>query len=216
MEDAVTGPEPRNVKPTHLNLPLCSLALGVFFLTPVAAAEEYPSVGPADEDISEAFESGFRYAGHEGEAGLEVARFGPSYVFTALSEEGVAKEIVCLLCTTEEVLVKARGFGAALHGSVENAEVPPPLAPSDIRKSSVRRKLRPAAVFIGLGLSAVVLGGVFMSLDGECADPACGTPHKTKGLGIGLLSAGLAIDVAAIVWLLVPNRENPAFGEGAK
>jgi hypothetical protein len=88
-----------------------------------------------------------------------------------------------------------------------------PLLLPRVKPRVEKRKIRAAAIVIGLGLSSVVVGGTLLGLDGQCAtakeDSAgnCSVEHDLKGAGIGLIAGGAAIQ-ALLIWLLMPEKEN--------
>ncbi|MDJ0762018.1 MAG: hypothetical protein QNJ97_03435 [Myxococcota bacterium] len=72
--------------------------------------------------------------------------------------------------------------------------------------SNSRSKVRPAVALLGLGLTTAALGGIFLWLDGNCADVQCKDVHGVGGTGWGLLAGGIAIDAATLIWLFWPEK----------
>ncbi len=75
-------------------------------------------------------------------------------------------------------------------------------------------KTRPAVALAGLGITAAVLGGVFLWLDGGCASPderdptgECAHVHNLRGAGWALVAGGALIEVGTLIWLLWPDDD---------
>lgn len=181
------------------------------------------------ETVTRAFEAGQgAFSGGKAPLLLEVDRNGDHWSLTGYDRTGASlRRLTCLMCTNQEAAAAAAFLGDAL-GREYRGEGPAPVTiagkdttlslggvPVPLLRDEDRRpfekavrtdtpvRTRLAVVAAGLGISAFVIGGVFLWMDGACADSECAHFHELKGASIALLVTGAMLETAAILlWRL--------------
>ena len=183
----------------------------------------------ANARVVQAFEDAVRDARDSGDVTppphLRIERAGYSWSLTARKEAASASEqLTCLLCTTDEAAATAEFLGrrsaretgdrpvgkesslTGIPAGSPHGETTVSFDDAPSRGPIVRTRV--AVVATGLGIAAAAAGGVFLSLNGECAVADCEYRHYLKTPGIALIAAGATLVTAAI--LLWRIRHNPS------
>lgn len=224
--------------PTRKSAVSRAILAAVFFLLSVVSIDvvalEEQTSQPSDEDLIQAFNLGFtRGQDSENETTMVVTRFGPTFVFREFGVDTEDKmKLACVLCTPDEALDKALLFGLALNTEkrLAHSDSPAEMDPvsselvdlATLKKSPISKKLRPTIALVGLGVTAVALGAIFLWLDGQCANNVvdsqgdCQKHHNSKGVGLSLISVGAIIDIGALVWFFWPERNESVEMEESK
>lgn len=172
-----------------------------------------------DDDIVSAFK-----LGASANARLEIEHHGATTALTGRLKIGDRDEslnLVCMLCTDEEVKSTARSMGARLAAAAQGKEAPISMADEPAPTSGFaesgrvpkdRTRLRISIVMAGLGAAVAAAGGAFLATDGDCAtervdqDGDCEKLHNGAAVGWALVSVGAVAFIVGLVAAIATSR----------
>ncbi len=212
----------------------CAASIAILFAARAGFCDTVEVARPADAAIQHAFAFGLGdFPSSKTPLQLEITRMGHHVALIGYDRSGATvARLTCLLCTGQEAAAAAAYFGDFLGRqyrgdppgpisneagstlSVNGAPVPAlpanglsPLFAAPVPKDTALR-LRLAITAASLGASALVIGGIFIWLDGACSDQKCKFFHQLKGSGIGLVVSGALLETAAVLlWRLKRKKE---------
>jgi hypothetical protein len=172
---------------------------------------------------------------HDNDLSLVVTRFGRHWTLEGRDRTGMeADRLTCLLCTDLEAISAAAFLGDTirkkadgepaskeeLNSSVATISIKgvlvPPYSPKKELDTPAMREAPPidrstqfrwAAVSAAAGVSAGVIGGVFLWMNGNCATSDCSKLHSLKGPGIGLLVSSALLETAAVLLFSIKRKK---------
>ncbi len=172
-----------------------------------------------DDDIESAFK-----LGASTNARLEIEHHGATTLLTGhlrIGDNEESLDLVCMLCTEEEVLSTARSMGVRLAAAAEGKEAPSSTADEPAPEIEFalsaqvpedRTKLRISVVVAGLGAAVAAAGGAFLAMDGDCAsesvdqDGDCEKLHNGAPVGWTLVSVGAVAFIVGLVAAIATSR----------
>ncbi len=172
-----------------------------------------------DDDIVSAFK-----LGASTNARLEIEHHGATTALTGhlrIGDRDESLNLVCMLCTDQEVLSIARSMGARLAAAAEGKEAPSSTADESAPENGFalsaqvpedRTGLRISVVVAGLGAAVAAAGGAFLAMDGDCAservdqDENCEKLHNGAPVGWALVSVGAVAFIVGLVAAIATSR----------
>ncbi len=202
---------------------LAPMAAAVLIL--IAALLAIPSVarGDAPDKRDDEIVSAFRL-GASANARLEIEHHGATTALTGslrIGDKDESLNLVCMLCTDEEVLSTAHSMGARLAAAAGGTEAPISMADEPAPTSGFaelgrvpkdRTRLRISVVIAGLGAAVAAAGGAFLAMDGDCAtelvdqDGDCEKLHNGAPVGWALVSVGAVAFIVGLVAAIATSR----------
>jgi hypothetical protein len=166
---------------------------------------------------------------------LFAARFGHHWTLEGKDSTGREVErLTCLLCTEPEAISLAAFLGSAIRKQAEgeststdevdssiatisiNGTIVPLYSPKkrtdissiqEVPRTNRSLQFRWAAILAAGGASAAAVGGVFLWMDGNCANSTCSELHSLKGPGIGLLVSSALLETAAVLLFTIRRKK---------
>lgn len=197
--------------------PMAAALIAALLVMPSAARGD--EVDTRDDDIVSAFK-----LGASANARLEIEHHGATTALTGnlrIGDNDESMNLVCMLCTDEEVLATARSMGVRLAAAAQGKEAPATMADEPASKNEFaksaqvpedRTRLRVSVVVAGLGAAVAAAGGAFLAMDGDCAtdrvdqDGDCAKLHNGAPVGWTLVSVGAVAFIVGLVAAIATSR----------
>jgi hypothetical protein len=184
--------------------------------------------------LNDAFRTGLN-GFRENDLSISAMRFGHHWTLEGKDPAGRAVErLTCLLCTEQEAISLAAFLGGAIRKkfeakspsqeevdssiatiSIDGAPVPhysttkrtDTASIQDVPNADHAKQFRWAAVLAATGASSAAIGGVFLWMDGNCANSTCSEVHSLKAPGIGLLVSSALLETAAVLLFSIRRKK---------